>query len=279
MLDRTRKVFILVIQLGRGYSIGCHLVALKTDKRLLLTLFPSKPMVDTSKPAPQISLQTAALLAGSAVLIMVFAIPFAEFAVYQKLVVPQKPAETIQNIRANLPLFRTGILCYLITFFCDVLAAWALYLFLKPAHEQLSLLTAWLRVVYAAVNLTVLLNLVTVLRLLTPTDYVTVVDAEQLQTQVMLSLRSFRSGWSFTFNLFGIYLCLLGYLVFRSNYIPGLLGILLAIAGLGYLIDNIRPFVVPDFVINSTLILITGAFEVVFVGWLLIKGTRIEQPA
>ncbi|WP_374756152.1 DUF4386 family protein [Larkinella rosea] len=39
-----------------------------------------------------------------------------------------KPAETVQNIIANQTLFRTGIFCYLITFLCDIVAAWALYI-------------------------------------------------------------------------------------------------------------------------------------------------------
>ncbi|RRB06309.1 DUF4386 family protein [Larkinella rosea] len=50
---------------------------------------------------------------------------------------------------------------------------------------------------------------------------------------MIFSHRAFRSGWSFTFIIFGIYLGLLGYLVFRSGYIPKLMGALLIIAGSG----------------------------------------------
>ena len=41
---------------------------------------------------------------------------------------------------------------------------------------------------------------------------------------------------------FGLHLALLGYLIFKSGYIPRILGILLAIAGLGYLIDYLGKF-------------------------------------
>jgi hypothetical protein len=225
--------------------------------------------------ANRISLRTAALIAGIGLLIMVFVAPFAELYVYPKLVVPGSAAETAQNIIANKTLFISAILGYLITFICDVLVAWALYVLLKPVNENLSLLTAWFRLVYTVIALVALLNLVTVLRLLNTSDTLTIFPADQFYAQIMLSINAFRSNWYFGLIFFGIHLGLLGYLVIRSNYIPRILGIFLIVAGSGYLLTNLKPFLFPN--INLDLAEYTFYGELIFMLWLLIRGPRIQE--
>ena len=221
------------------------------------------------------SLRTAALIAGLGLLVMVIAAPYAELFVYPRLVVPGNAAETTKNIVADKTLFISGILGYLVTFICDLLVAWALYVLLKPVNENLSLLTAWFRLVYTVIALVALLNLVNVLQLLNTTDYLTVFEPGQLNIQVMVSLNAFRHDWYFGLLFFGIHLELLGYLVFRSNYIPGILGVLLIITGLGYLITTLQPYLFPNF--NSDIARFTFYGELIFMLWLLIKGSRIQE--
>ncbi len=67
----------------------------------------------------------------------------------------------------------------------------------------------------------------------------------------------------------------LGYLVFKSGYIPRILGVLLIIAGFGYLIDSVTFFLFPNF--DVTISLVTFIGEVLFMLWLLIKGVNVEQ--
>jgi hypothetical protein len=220
-------------------------------------------------------LRTAALIAGIGLLIMVIAGPFAELYVYPKLIVSDHAAETAQNIIANQTLFISGIFGYLITFICDLVVAWALYVLLKPVNKKLSLLTAWFRWVYTGIALVALLNLVNVLRLLNTSDTLTVFQSDQLHAQVMLSLSTFRTEWHFGLLFFGIHLGLLGYLVFRSKYIPRILGVLLIIAGLGYLLTTLEPFLFPS--INLDFAEYTFYGELIFMLWLLIKGSRIKE--
>lgn len=178
------------------------------------------------------SVGKAALIAGLGLLIMAIAAPFAELYVYPQLVIRENAMETVQNILANKTLFNSAIMGYLIAFLCDVLVAWALYLFLKPVDENLSLLTAWFRLIYTVIALVALLNLVTVSGLLSAPSSLAQSQPDQLYAQVMLLLTTFRSHWYFGLLFFGIHLALLGYLVFRSNYIPKIMGVLLIIAGL-----------------------------------------------
>ena len=223
----------------------------------------------------KISLSKAALIAGLGLLVMVIAAPYAELFVYPKLVVPGNPTETVKNITANKTLFISAIFGYLVTFICDLVVAWSLYVLLKRVNENLSLLTAWFRLVYTVIALVALLNLVNVLQLLNTADYVTQFQPDQLNAQVMVSLNSFRHDWYFGLLFFGIHLGLLGYLVFRSNYIPQILGVLLIIAGLGYLITTLKPYLFPGF--NSDLARYTFYGELIFMLWLLIKGSRIKE--
>jgi hypothetical protein len=221
------------------------------------------------------SLGRAAFLAGLGLLIMVVAAPFAELYALPKLVIPGNAMETAQNILQNKSLFMFAIFAYLITFICDLLVTWALYILLKPVHEQLSLLTAWFRLVYTVIALVALLNLVTVLRSFNTLDSINTSQLDQLSTQIMLSIDTFRSSWHFGLIFFGIHLGLLGYLVFRSGYIPKIVGGFLVIAGLGYVLSSLKPFFFPN--INLDFAEYTFYGELIFMLWLLIRGPRIRE--
>ncbi len=223
-----------------------------------------------------ISLRQAALVAGLGLLVMVIAAPFAEFSAYTKLVVPGDIEATVENIRGHGGLYLAGIFSYLLVFICDVIVAWALYVLLVPVNRSLSLLTAWFRLVYTAIALFAMLKLVTVYRLLHSPDDAALFGGDQLYAQVNLLLDAFRHEWGFGLILFGIHLLLLGYLVYRSGYIPRILGILLAIAGLGWVIYELSPFLLPA--ADAGFLMITFMGEVIFMAWLLIRGWRIQEP-
>ncbi len=222
-----------------------------------------------------ISQRKAAIVAGFGLLLMTIFAIFTEYFVRPSLIVPGDATETATNIMADELLFRTGICSYLIILILDVVVAWALYVLLKPVNRSLSLLTAWFRLVYTTIFGMALLNLAIVLQLLSGADYLTVFETDQLQAQVMLSLNAFRDGWAIGLVFFGLHLALLGYLVFRSDYIPGILGVLLIVAGLSYLIDYFGKFLFPDF--DAAISQVAGWGELLFMLWLLLKGAKIPE--
>ena len=223
----------------------------------------------------QVSLRTAALIAGFSILLMAIAAPFAELYVYPRLVVRDDAVETTVNILANKSLFVMGILGYLVTFVCDVVAAWALYVLLRPVNRDVSLLTGCFRLVYGVVSFVALLNLVTLLRVLNTAESLPVFGPDQLHAQVKLSLSAFKSNWSFGILFFGAHLALLGYLVLRSHYIPRILGLLLVISGLGYLVTTLGPYVLPGVDLHIANYTFYG--ELIFMLWLLIRGWKIHD--
>jgi hypothetical protein len=218
------------------------------------------------------SLRQAALVAGFAYLLN--PVTYAEY-VYPKLVIPGNIEQTVRNISTHGGLFLAAIFCYLISFIGDVVIAWALYVLLAPVDRSLSLLTAWFQLVYAAVALFGMLNLVTVFRLLSTPEYLTFFGSSQLHAQVDLLLNSFRYDWAMGMVLFGIHLILLGYLIYRSGYVPRILGILLVIDGLGWVIDSLRPYLFPN--VHLGFLFITFLGELFFMLWLLIRGWKIQE--
>ncbi len=226
--------------------------------------------MDTTKANNQITLAKASLIAGLGILVMALTVPFAEFYIFPKLL-SDNPAETTTNIMNHKMLFKTSIFLHFITLICDIIVAWALYIFLKPVMESFSLLTAWFRLIFTAISLFALTNLVKVLNLI-ENAYQT--ENMQLADSVTFYLKSFRLEWSFALIIFAIYLILLGYLVYKSFYIPNIFGILLFIAGVGYLIHTLGTFFFPTY--NLDFLFFTFFGELVFMVWLLVKGRKVH---
>lgn len=222
-----------------------------------------------------LTLRQAALVAGFAYLLSPVA--YAEFTLYPKLVIAGNIDQTIHNIAAHREMFAAVILCYFVTILEDIVIAWALYELLAPVHRALSMLTALFRLAYAAMALVALFNLVTAYRLIDTPEYLRRFDFGTLAAQVDVLLHSFRYEWSFSLIVFGIHLCLLGYLIYRSGYIPKLIGIVLAIDGLGWIGTSLQPYLYPN--VNVDFLFITYFGELIFMLWLLIMGWRIVQPA
>jgi hypothetical protein len=201
--------------------------------------------------------------------------PYANFLVLGSLVVPGDAAATANKIMANELLFRSGVTSFVIVSFIDVAIAWALYILLKPVNKQLSLLAAWFRLTYAIIFAAGLQNLFNVLKLLSDANYLSAFEKGQLHAQVMVSLAAFNSTWNIALVAFGLHLLVIGYLIFKSSFIPRVVGVLLVVAGFGYLVESLTAFLLPNFSLN--LALFTGWGELLFTFWLLIKGVNVEQ--
>jgi hypothetical protein len=118
------------------------------------------------------------------------------------------------------------------------------------------------------------LSKVAVLLLLSGADYLTVFTADQLRALVPLFLDLHEHGITIAGIFWGLWLFPMGYLVFKSGYIPRILGILLMIGCFGYLIDSFTILLFPSF---KGIAQFTFWGEVLFPLWLSIKGVNVEQ--
>ncbi len=229
-----------------------------------------------TKQTSETSVSKAAFIAGFGLVVAVITGIYAEFYVFPSLIVKGDSAGTAVNLMTNKKLFLSGIFSYLIMLISDIIIAWALYVFLKPVNKSLSLLTAWFRLIYTIIGLVALLNQLTVWHLISGADYLTVFSTEQLHAQIMFNVKTVGFEWNFGFVFFSMHLGLLGYLVLKSNYVPKIIGILLILAGIGYLIEyHLKPLLFPGY--NTEYLMITFFGELIFMIWLLLKGSKIRE--
>jgi hypothetical protein len=151
--------------------------------------------------------------------------------------------------------------------------------FLQPTSRELSLFAAWFRLVYVAIAGAALLNLLAVLKLVDGGGYTTALEAGQRDVQVMLSLDAYVYGWSIGLVAFGVHLLLLGIVIAKSSHAPRILGILVAAAGVGYVLRHLALVVLPNFedYKDFSLLLVAVLAVPVEFGlpvWLLWRGGR-----
>ena len=227
------------------------------------------------------SLSKATKIAGIGYVIIFILGLITNFFVFENLIVPGDPSTTANNILSHELLFRGGMVSWLIVLICDIVIAWALYIFLKPVSKSISLLGALFRIVYVTIFAITQLNLLIVLILLSGADYLTVFNTNQLNSLVLIFLNGFNYGFLVGLVFFGIHLLFISHLIIRSDYIPKFLGVLLTLSSLGYLIDSFANFLLPNYTDYKTIFLILVAVpgivgELSFTLWLLIKGTKVQ---
>ncbi len=223
-----------------------------------------------------------ARFAGFGLLLMFILAIFANFFVLESLIIPGDAARTANNIIANELLFRFGISSFIIVLILDVLVAWALYILLKPINKGLALLAALFRLIYTAIFGVALYNFLSVLQLLSGANYLKVFETDQLHAQVMLFINAFSNGWVIGLVFFGFHLFVVGYLIFKSGFMPRIIGILLIMASIGYLIDSFAKVLLSNYTDYETIFILIVAVpgvvgEVSLAMWLLFKGNKIPE--
>jgi hypothetical protein len=223
------------------------------------------------------SLNRIARLAGVGYLVIFVSGIFANFFVLESLVVPGDATATAANIIDYDFQFRIGLLSFFIMVIFDLLLVWALYLLFVPVNRDLSLLSAWLRLVNVAIFGVALYHLFVVLQLVSGAEYLNVFEPARLHAEIMLSIEAFNATWLVGLVFFGLHLIVLGYLIFKSGFIPRFIGVLLVIAAVGYLVDSFANFLLPNYddyaMVFLAMVAIPGIVgELSLTLWLLIKG-------
>ena len=153
--------------------------------------------------------------------LMIFITLISSSVIRSKLIVFGDAAATANNIMASEWLFRIGFMDELLCGVFFLLAAWALYVLLKPVNKNLALLFVLLNLGGVAIQCFNMLNLFAALLLLSGADYLKVFQADQLQALAMLFLNLYTNGFMIAQIFYGTWLLPLGYLVYKSGYFPG----------------------------------------------------------
>ena len=200
---------------------------------------------------------------------------FSELVVRGGVVVPGDAAATAENIAASEGLFRVGFTADLVVFLCDVAVAAFLYVLLRPAGRTLSMTAMAFRLTGTAVYGANLLNHFTALRILSGADYLQAFEPAQLRALSLFFLDTHGHGYDLGLVFFGVHCLLLGYLFYRSERFPGVLGVLMTLAGLGYLIGSFTLFLSPAHASVVAIVYVAPLVgELSLCGWLLVRGVR-----
>ena len=184
-----------------------------------------------------------------------------------------------QNILSNEFLFRTSIINDLISNAIWVFMVLVLYRLFKQVNErQAKLLVALVIVQIPAVFIMEAFNITSLM----------IFKGEILKTfelsqrlDLAMSFLKINDYGTLTLEMFwGLWLILFGLLVYKSGFIPRILGILLFIAGIAYMIDSFISLLFPVYhtSVNQPILLFVGIGEISIMLWLLIKGVKNNLP-
>jgi hypothetical protein len=224
------------------------------------------------------SLKKTARISGILILIIS---PFAIFSIMyvpSNLIVPGAALATANNIMDSEGLFRLGIVSDSVVFLLEIVIVVMLYVLLKPVNKTLSLVAAFSRLAMAVIQGINLLNNFTALLLLSGADYLTVFEPDQLHALVLLFLNAYGYVTHIWGLFFSLHLFFLGYLVYKSGYIPSILGIVLVIASVFYLIQSWGNILLPKYEEIFAWVGFLSIIELAFPIWLVIKGVKDQQP-
>ncbi len=226
------------------------------------------------------SVKKTARMTGVFYLAIFFANLFVFIFVSGSLSVAGDAAATAENIRASESLYRSGVVSYLIVFLSEIGATILLYKLLAPVNKTVAMLMMANRLMQAAVHAVNLVNFIFPLILLNGSDYLSSFTTAQIDSLVLLFTDAHYYGVLVSEAFFAVSLFLLGYLLVKSELFPNILGVMLAIAGAGYVLDSFGIFLMPQHEVTFANIMIAPAIigELSFTLWLLIKGIRSPKP-
>jgi len=216
-----------------------------------------------------------ALVTGVGLLVIAALGSFGYVGVVEGLVSDGDAARTASDISGSRGLFAAGVCALYVAALLDVLVAWALLRCLEPFGDSLARLAAYLRIAYAAGFLGAIGQLAGVPRILESGGEA--LSTDQVQAQALARIETFHDVWFASLVLFGAHLAVVGLLVIRSAAAPRVIGLLLVVAGAGYVFDSFYDVLRPDASLTVSSVTFLGEFLLAL--WLVARGGRVTGEA
>lgn len=187
------------------------------------------------------------------------------------IIVSGDATATASNVINHAMLFRMGYAAYLLEAACDITLAWIFYILLRPVNKNLALLTAFFGILSTATFAGTELFYFAPSFILDGSDYLKTFTPAQLNSLALLSFKFYAVGAAIFMAFYGIGWILRGYLIYKSGYFPRWLGVLLGIAGVGFVAHNLAVVLAPAYKTDLlTLPMAVGALALTI--WLFAKG-------
>ena len=195
-----------------------------------------------------------------------------------KLIAPNDIAATAQNIINNEFLFRIGILSSISCQIVFIFLALTLFNLFENVSRSLTRTLLTLVVVSVPVAFYLIFNQIEAFEIL-QNNVMTSMEQIQKQELAMSKLQIYKDGVVLIGVFWGLWLIPFGQLVYKSGFIPKILGVFLIVGGLSYLLDVTAFILIPDFhrQTNILVAVISSIAEITMVLWFLIKGIKTDK--
>ena len=202
-----------------------------------------------------------------------------EAVVRGSIVVPGNATATAANLRSMEWLWRLGVAGEVVLLTCAIALALILYILLRRVSRDLALAAVLFNLVSIAIEGVAAVSLAAALFPLGSAPYLNAFSPEQINAMATLSVRSHTFGFGIALIFFGVECVIVGYLIYRSGYMPRAIGVLMEIAGVCYVVNSFALLLAPP--LSSRLfpaILIPALIaELSLALWLLVKGVNAEK--
>ena len=222
---------------------------------------------------PVTSPRGEARVAGALYILVILLGGFAEVAVRQGLIVGGDPAATAKAIMANESLYRLGFCAEMLTNMIAIPLTLITYRILAPAGRFWVLLAVLFDLTQNTINAVNAWTQFAPLTLLSGSPDVAALPKAELAALARVALKWHDVGFNISLTFFGVALVIYGVVIFRSRFLPRLIGVLYGIAGLCYLANSFVYFMAPSLsspAILAPCLLGEGALAL----WMLIVGVN-----
>jgi hypothetical protein len=218
--------------------------------------------------------RTVARITGVFYLLTIVAGIIAQGFISGRLIVEGDAATTAANILAHKSMFEWGFTIYLFEMACQVASTALFYQLLKPVSRPVALLSAFWELGGCVIKTMARLFYIAPLYVLGGAQYMSVFNTQQSQALALLMLKLNDRGAGVALAFFGFSTILHGYLVYKSTFLPRILGVLSLVAGVGWLTFLYPPLGYRAFPFVAA-IGFMGAVAMIL--WLIIVGVKDER--
>jgi hypothetical protein len=212
-----------------------------------------------------------ARIAGVFYLLMMLAGGLALFA-RRGLIVSGDAAVTASNILAHEPSFLLSFAAEILVVAFYLVVTALFYELFKPVNRSISLLAAFFGLAGCIIQAGTCAFYLAPLVVLGDAPYLSVFKTEELQALAYMFLKLYSQTYGIALVFFGFFDLLIGYLIFKSTFLPRIIGVLMMIAGLGGL-----TFLSPPFSVKYPYLMAIAIGEFVLTLWLIVKGVNLRR--
>ena len=187
--------------------------------------------------------------------------------------------EMYRSLVTDVGAFRLSLVFALASAFLFLMAAWGLYVLLRPVDQHVALLFLLLNAVGVAIQCASYFPLIAALLHGDQAGHMQAYSTAQLEGLAHLSIGVYKTGFVMAQLFFGTWLFPLGYLVYRSGFLPRFLGLLLLFDGIGVLVWFLQVLLLPARPVISHPAFALGFVTEVGLGlWLVVRGVNVDAP-